>query len=68
MGLCIEMKTEKGVLSAYQKQWRERIEEAGYKYIVCRGAAEFATAVRGYMESGRTMVVKFGYRLSETKE
>ena len=32
----IEVKSATGKLSEYQKQWRDRFEKAGGKYIVCR--------------------------------
>ena len=37
---CIEVKKEKGQLSTKQKEWRERLEDAGVKYMVARSVLE----------------------------
>ncbi len=48
-GLFIEMKTPKGVVSAAQKAWHERLTEAGYRVEVCRSAQEAITLIKEYL-------------------
>ncbi len=48
-GLKIEMKTEKGRQSQYQRQWQQEIERQGYMYIVARSFDEFRECVGWYM-------------------
>ena len=38
--LFIEMKTEKGVMSASQKEWKHKLESCGYRVEMCRGFEE----------------------------
>ena len=47
--LLIEMKTEKGVLSAAQKEVHEKLRNAGYKVAVCRNFDEFKQVVETYL-------------------
>ena len=47
--LGIEMKAGIGRQTANQKQWQERFETAGNKYVVCRNAEEFVNAVKRYL-------------------
>lgn len=48
-GLCIEMKTPKGRLSPYQKDWRESVLEQDYAYAVCRSLDEFQATIKRYL-------------------
>lgn len=48
--LGIEMKTSVGRQTVSQKQWQERFEAAGNKYVVCRNAEEFVNEVRRYLK------------------
>lgn len=48
--LLIEMKTSMGRQSEAQKMWQRHIERFGYKYVVCRGVAEFVKEVNGYFK------------------
>ena len=48
--LCIEMKTEKGRQQASQKEWQEKIEAVGGKYIICRSFDEFTKAINEYLD------------------
>ena len=47
--LCIEMKTEKGRQQASQKEWQEKVESAGAKYVICRSFEQFRDIVTDYM-------------------
>ena len=47
--LCIEMKTEKGRQQASQKEWQEKVESAGAKYVICRSFEQFVEIVTDYM-------------------
>lgn len=49
-GLCIEMKTDKGRQSEFQKQWQTAVESVGYKYVVCRSIDEFKATVTDYFK------------------
>jgi len=42
----IEMKTATGNLEPVQKQWRELVQNAGYRYFVCRSLTEFQDIIR----------------------
>lgn len=48
-GLCIEMKTAKGVQSDSQKDWEYHISQHGYKYVVCRSVGDFRREVESYL-------------------
>ena len=47
--LCVEMKTEKGRQSPAQKQWQKAVENAGYRYEVCRSLDDFMSVVKDYL-------------------
>lgn len=48
--LCIEMKTETGRQSIEQKNFQSAVEEAGYKYAVCRSLDDFMKVIKGYID------------------
>ena len=48
-GLFIEMKTEKGRQSEYQKMFQENVEFWGYRYEVCHGFDEFRAVIEDYL-------------------
>lgn len=48
-GLCIEMKTEAGYQSAFQKDWQAVVEAQGYKYVVCRSLEQFKSIIDEYL-------------------
>lgn len=48
-GLCIEMKDEKGRQKPSQKEWQEKVEQQGYKYVVCRSLESFKTEMEDYL-------------------
>lgn len=49
-GLCIEMKNgDKGRQQTTQKEWQKKVEEAGYKYIICRSFAQFMSEIYAYL-------------------
>lgn len=48
-GLAVEMKAQKGVQSAAQRQWQQRLEENGYRYEVCRSLDQFRVVIKGYL-------------------
>ena len=49
--LLIEMKTEKGKQSPNQREWQEKIEKDGYKYVICRSKEDFQREVNNYLSS-----------------
>lgn len=49
-GLYIEMKQEsKGKLSPAQQTWRDLVQEQGYGFVCCHGAAEAIEALSVYL-------------------
>lgn len=48
-GLFIEMKTEKGKQSEYQKEWEEMVKNQGYEYRLIRSLDEFIIAIQKYL-------------------
>ncbi len=48
-GLYIEMKTADGRVSPEQKDWAERLTEAGYRHEICRGRLEAIAVIRDYL-------------------
>ena len=48
-GLFIELKSEKGVLSPDQKNWRHEILNQGYQYVVVRSLDEFISVIKDYL-------------------
>ena len=48
-GMCIEMKYPKGRQQPSQKAWQERVEWAGYKYVICRSFDEFKAEIDAYL-------------------
>lgn len=48
-GLCIEMKTEKGKQQPSQKIWQRAVEDAAYKYVICRSFEEFVEQINAYL-------------------
>lgn len=48
-GLCIEFKTEKGRQSDAQKLFQQKVERAGYRYIVIRDIDSFIREVKAYI-------------------
>lgn len=49
-GLFIEMKYGKNKLSPEQKEWKRRLEWAGYAVIVCYGFEEAKLAIEAYLD------------------
>jgi hypothetical protein len=47
-GLAIEMKSAKGVVSAEQKQWHDRLRSAGWQVNVCRSFDEARQVIADY--------------------
>lgn len=48
-GLCIEMKSPKGVQRQTQKDWQKAVEAQCYKYIIVRSFDEFRAEVSRYI-------------------
>lgn len=48
--LCIEMKTETGYQSKYQRTWQEIVERNGYKYEICRSLDRFKEILAWYLQ------------------
>lgn len=51
-GLAIEMKTATGRQAPSQRQWQQLVENAGYRYIVCRSLDQFIANIKEYMNHG----------------
>lgn len=51
--LCIEMKTKTGKQSDYQKDYQQRVEAEGGKYVVCRTLEGFIAEVNAYLGAGK---------------
>ena len=51
-GLYIELKTEKGRTSKYQKQWISELIAQGYLVEVCRGWQSAVSVLERYMNLG----------------
>lgn len=49
-GLCIEMKTAKGVQSPQQRRWQQSVSEQFYRYEVVRSLEQFVETVNHYLE------------------
>ena len=47
--LLIEMKTDKGKQSTGQQEWQKKIEQDGYKYVICRSLDEFMNEIKEYL-------------------
>lgn len=47
--LYIEFKAIKGVVSIYQKEWHERLREAGNQVVICRSWVTAANEVIAYL-------------------
>lgn len=47
--LLVEMKTGTGRQAQSQKDWQEKIEKDGYKYVVCRSLEDFMREVEWYL-------------------
>lgn len=47
--LLIEMKTPKGSQSEYQEKWQQKIEQNGYKYVICHSRDEFEREIENYL-------------------
>lgn len=48
-GLRIEMKTPDGKQQATQKAWQKAVEDAGYKYALCRSFEGFIDEINAYL-------------------
>ena len=48
-GLFIEMKADKGKQQTTQKSFQVKVENIGYKYIVCRSFDEFKREIEKYL-------------------
>lgn len=52
-GLMIEMKTERGRLTADQKRWLAQLNAAGYRAVMCRGADEAICEIQNYLRGAK---------------
>lgn len=50
-GLFVELKSEKGRLSDYQKQWQLELACKGYKVCTCYGLEQAVNAIKNYLEN-----------------
>ncbi len=48
--LLIEMKTRTGRQAETQKEWQQKIEADGYKYVICRSIDDFMNEVNTYLK------------------
>lgn len=51
--LLIEFKTKQGRQNDAQKQWQQKMERDGYKYVIVRSLEEFQDAVNSYLGGKR---------------
>lgn len=49
-GLYIELKTKTGSLSSAQRQILSKLNERGYKAVMCRGYEDAVETIRAYLE------------------
>lgn len=49
-GLFVELKAEKGSLTAEQKEWIRLLQEQGYAATVCKGLDEAIWTITNYMQ------------------
>ena len=49
-GLFVELKAEKGSLTAEQKEWIRQLQEQGYAATVCKGLDEAIWTITNYMQ------------------
>ena len=49
--LFVEMKSEKGRQTEYQKEFEKRVTALGHTYVVCRSLAEFAAQVSRWLKN-----------------
>lgn len=49
--LCIEMKTAKGRQQESQKEWQEKAERGGARYVICRSLEDFINITNEYVAS-----------------
>ena len=60
--LYIEMKRQGGYQKPNQKEWQERCEAAGNKYVVCRSILEFMQEVNSYLSLSNPLAdIKVAY-------
>lgn len=52
--LAIELKTDKGRQSHYQRQWQDMIEREGGMYVIIRSLQQFIDTVDTYMQPLQT--------------
>ena len=50
--LCIEFKTPTGRQSDVQKEWQEKVESQGYRYVVIRSLEDFQHEIENYLSHG----------------
>lgn len=48
-GLCVELKSRKGVQQSTQKAMQLALEFAGYKYVIVRTFESFIETIKGYL-------------------
>ena len=54
--LFVEMKTRKGRQQESQKAFQRKVEQLGFKYVVCHSLDEFMIAVNGWL--GKETIIK----------
>lgn len=48
-GLCIELKSKKGVQRDSQKSWQKCVENQGYRYVIVKDLASFKTIIQEHV-------------------
>ena len=51
-GLAVEFKTPTGRQSDVQKEWQEKVESQGYRYVVIRSLEDFQHEIENYLSHG----------------
>lgn len=49
-GLCIEMKSARGVQRDSQKEWQQAVERVGYKYVIVKDYDKFTSIIREFLQ------------------
>ena len=65
--LLIEMKTPSGRQSPVQRDWQEKAEAAGSKYVICRSVDEFTQSINQYI-NGNNIIIRSAEYQKQTEK